>query len=85
MPIDVVAVRLIHQIGSALLEAIDRFIWRRGWYIVTIINVAETSLAFRSANFDDTNNIYQQWTESGVTIPRMPFRLTSGWPELSTG
>ena len=38
MPIDVVAVRLIHQIGSAPLEAIDRFIWRQGWYIVTIIN-----------------------------------------------
>jgi hypothetical protein len=37
MPIDVVAVRLIHQIGSAPLEAIDRFIWRQGWYIVTII------------------------------------------------
>jgi len=85
MPIDVVAARLIHQIGSAPLEAIDRFIWRQGWYIVTIINVAETSPAFRSATFDDTNNIYQQWTESGVTIPRMPFGLIIGWPELSTG
>ena len=58
MPIDVVAVRLIHRIGSAPLEAIDRFIWRQDWYIVTIINVAETSPAFRSATFDDTNNIY---------------------------
>ena len=76
MPIDVVAVRLIHQIGSAPLEAIDRFIWRQGWYIVTIINVTETSPAFRSATFDDANNIYQRWTRSGVTIPRMPFRLT---------
>lgn len=64
------------QIGSAPLEAFDRFIWRQGWYIVTIINVTETSPAFRSATFDDANNIYQQWTQSGVTIPRMPFRLT---------
>ena len=52
------------------LKAIDRFIWRKGRNIVTIINVTETLSVVKTAIFD-VNNICQPQIQSGVPIPRM--------------